>query len=150
MTRIAGDQAVQRARGSRYKIFVTVASISIAVVVIALGVNYEMQRPSQIEGQECIMPDGTVLRLHKVTYGKVHQFELERRHSTWSLFHFARNMSTTNASTPEDSIVFWLTRHDASGRVLDFDWWSHCRAINDEGYEMMDDLPGRDIFYTSG
>src|SRR5262249_19342771 len=104
---------------------------------------------SQGSIQVCTMPDGTLLTLVKVTFGKRHQFEVDQAMGVLSLFGKAGRSASANTS--EDTITYWFTRRNATtGQALDFDWWSHCIAVDDHGFEMMDEISGRHAFYSNG
>jgi tetratricopeptide (TPR) repeat protein len=139
----------QRARGAkRYALAVTCIVIAIGAAVVLLAVDYEVNRPQPTEGQECTMPDGTTLVLQTVTFGKSHHFSTARRRQIFSFVGPAS--STGTISTMDDTIMFWMTRHDPSRQPLDFEWWLHCLAIDDDGCEFLDDSVGRDVLYTNG
>jgi hypothetical protein len=101
---------------------------------------------------EATMPDGTVLRLEQVTFGANHNFQMSLPVQGFALFQ-GPSTRASNAYTGSDAIVFWMTRrHAATGRALDFDWWSHSIAVDEHGCGIEDENPGRDQMgrYSSG
>ncbi|MFN0055504.1 MAG: hypothetical protein ACKV0T_25435 [Planctomycetales bacterium] len=104
---------------------------------------------------ETTMADGTVLVLEEVTVGTSHSFLKAPKDYPRGLF--ARFMGIQSPSfsvsegTSQDSLVLWFTRHDStSGRALDFDWWTHCIAVDDQGWEVVDEQAGRHAFGVAG
>jgi tetratricopeptide (TPR) repeat protein len=118
--------------------------------VVYLAVDYEMKRPVAGPSPEYTMPDGTILTLRKVTFGQQHRFDVDRPVRRFALFAgMGRNAMSEFTST--DSIMIWLSRRDAAtGRALDFDWWSHSVAVDEHGCEFVDEQPGRNAFSPSG
>src|SRR5262245_52091163 len=118
MAQISGNELRSRqARGSkRYALAVTCLVIALGAAVVLLAVDYEVNRPTPTEGQECTMPDGTTLVLQTVTFGKNHQFATERRRPILS---FVTNTTSTSTATGDDTIMFWFTRHDQTRQPLD-------------------------------
>ena len=128
-----------------HKANVIIAAVVVLIVaaIVYLGVDFELHRATRGAVSQCVMPDGTVLQLQKVTFGKQHEFDYGLPSSGFSLLSRLSPHSFTTG-TAEDSFVFWLTRHAAStGKSLDFDWWSHCVAFDDDGCEIVDQYPGR-------
>lgn len=125
-------------------------AVAIGSGLIYLAVDYELKRPSAGPIPEYTMPDGSILTLRKATFGKQHQFDVERSVRRFA-FLPGTGRSTSSQYTNEDAIVIWLSRRDAAtGRALDFDWWSHSVAVDDHGCEFVDEQPGRNTIYAHG
>ena len=79
------------------------SSILLFIVVIGVVILTRVEvfkRPSQIHQ----LPDGTVLKLQAVTYGKQHQFKLKEG-SLWNRLDFS-----TEETTQNNSLFFWFSR----------------------------------------
>lgn len=137
--------------------FVFVAGVAM-LAVIAFGVfavlmqNVDEPKKRSTGLQQQVMPDGTVLVLEDVTFGKRHEFQFERELQSGTLFSGpSLQIDVASTSTPDDAIMLWFSRHDAvTGEALDFEWWSHCIALDEHGCAIEDEKPGRDIYYLDG
>jgi hypothetical protein len=48
-------------------------------------------------------------------------------------------------------MMLWFSRRGpARGECLDFSWWSHCVAIDEQGHEVYDGEPGQEAISTNG
>lgn len=102
--------------------------------------------------QELAMPDGTILALEQVTFGKRHHIEIQgdAPKTPWFFFETTRKYPI-DESTWRDSFMLWFTRRNATtGEYLDFEWWSHSIAIDEHGSEYYDDNAGRDSYSGHG
>jgi WD40 repeat protein len=98
------------------------------------------------------MPDGTLLVLEDVTFGQRHQFQIDLPPPPgFSLFPRPTVRQIDEYSNGERTMV-WFSRRDlATGRFLDFDWWSHSIALDDHGCEVRDDDAGlRSLSHSGG
>lgn len=121
--------------------FIAMAFLGVCVLLgIFVGVlsTIEPELPRSSALQEVVMPDGTILALEAVTFGKSHNYSVERRSSGFSFFSGPTRHPLSH-STSEDVVMVWLTRRNArTGRAMDFDWWSHCVTVDSHGCEIRD------------
>src|SRR5262249_13317470 len=105
-----------------------------AAVLIGLLLSITVQHPLNLAQR---LPDGTVLRLEAVTYGKQHHFESGPFRLAWlrRLFPWLARLISPSAdnTTPRDALVVWFTRRDATGRSLTFTPLSHAIALDEHG-----------------
>jgi len=99
---------------------------------------------------EAKLPDGTILRLEAVTFGKQqkHIVEPGSSHPLLEALQLLQHRPEISASA-EFAEVFpqcgvWLTRRDPkTDEPLDLDWLSHCTAIDADGWECTSGFTGR-------
>jgi hypothetical protein len=81
--------------------------------------------------QSFTLADGTIIRIEAVTYGKSHQFSMEKPWQAWVRAHLsfaARLLPTGNTvvsstTTQNDAMVFWIRRFDPqTGKHLPPKW----------------------------
>jgi hypothetical protein len=82
------------------------------------------------------LPDGTILRLEAVTYGKQHDFEPES--SLWSslrrILPIFPGRADFSRGTDRDSLLCWVSRRDrASGKYLNLGSWGQTVALDEHG-----------------
>jgi tetratricopeptide (TPR) repeat protein len=98
----------------------------------------EPEIPSSTALQEVVMPDGTILALEAVTWGKLHEYEIEIPSQEFEFFPGGRSRRI-NQGTSRDQTMLWFSRRDAiTGKALDFDWWSHSTLLDSHGCEIRD------------
>jgi hypothetical protein len=87
------------------------------------------------------LPDGTMLRLDAVTYGRQHSYEPGFfRLSRWrSWLPFLPWSPVFEERTEDDALVFWMSRRSASGRFLGFEWWDSFAAVDRHGCRFFGD-----------
>ncbi|TXT29674.1 MAG: hypothetical protein FD138_2386, partial [Planctomycetota bacterium] len=97
-------------------------------------------KPS-LRANEVLMPDGKVLRIEGITWGKNHRLNYEYSPSaSWEFWN--RRTMPFNHGYGYDLLMVWMTCHDArSGRSLDFDWWSGSSVTDAHGEELGDSNP---------
>jgi hypothetical protein len=99
-------------------------------------------------GQDFTMPDGTILTLETVTFGKRHEFEVDLGMEPRGFWSWTKRPSkrTVAMTAPKDMLGLWLTRRNPiSGQALPFEWWQKCVAVDDNGCEITDEWAGFDI-----
>ena len=118
-------------------VLITVASVlALAALLLALLVNSLRLNPL---GLKATLPDGTVLTLDAVGYGRQHHYEPGRFRSAWMPLSSnpdrqTRRKPSFDLETTGDALTFWITRQDTnSGSYLNFDWWSHFELIDSHG-----------------
>ncbi len=113
----------------------------VAVVVAGLLLMALLAPAQTLRANEFLMPDGKVLRVEAVTWGKTHRLDFEYSPSgPWGFWDRRRQPITHGLGV--DHLTVWMTCHDArTGRSLDFDWWSGSVAIDAHGDEIPDDNP---------
>jgi hypothetical protein len=153
MKMIARNESIELSRRlgmAKGTAIICMIAVVIGAGLIYVAVDYELKRPSGGPSPEYTMPDGSILTLRKVTFGKQHQIYVDRPVRRFS-FLPGSGPPPFFQSTMDDSIMIWLSRRDAAtGRAMDFDWWSHSIALDDHGCEFMDDQPGYHAFSTYG
>lgn len=96
---------------------------------------------------EATLPDGTILRLEEVTFGKSQKYVVQRPSSALSnTLGLFRPEISAGAEFGEmfPQCGVWLTRRDAkTNEPLDLDWLSHCTAIDADGWECTSGFAGR-------
>ena len=114
-----------------YKEWVRAVRILGAFVLLlmaaALVIAIVKHRPTR---HSVSLPDGTVIRLEAVTYGKVHKFSTAKPWQNWLRQHapFARrflptgNGITSSTTTQNDALVFWVSHFDPRTGVHTNDW----------------------------
>jgi Tol biopolymer transport system component len=129
----------------------TAAAMLLFAAFAALMVDRDEGAPSRFGLASVTMPDGTLLVLEEVTFGRRHQFDVELPPKPgFSLFPKLNTRKLDSYSSNESNVV-WLSRRDAAtGRYLDLDWWSHSLAIDQHGDEVRDDDPRLMVMTESG
>lgn len=121
--------------------FIIVAFAGLTVllgVFVGLMAAIEPEMPMSTALQEVMMPDGTILALEAVTWGKLHEYEVEFPTQGFKFFPSGRTRMI-NHGTSKDQTVLWFSRRDAvTGKALDFDWWSHSTVVDSHGCEIED------------
>ena len=117
----------------------TVAGLAALLVVLGIAMSRRgTAEPAPTD--TAVLPDGSVVRLEAVTYGKQHRWEPEKDPFAWLpgwLWwlpgqRLARFMEVT---TVRDSAVFWITRRDAERprQTLDMVWWTDYEVLDEHG-----------------
>jgi hypothetical protein len=121
----------------RRGIFLAFATmICLLAGALALFVNSLRLNPL---GLTTTMPDGTVITLDTVTYGREHHYEPGHFRTAWLPHPFGDSAQSPRKPsfdlvTESDALTFWMTRRDAkSGVYLNFDWWSHFELVDSHG-----------------
>lgn len=140
---------MSQSRPPRFTIIVASFASLIAACIVYLGIDFERHRATPIAGQEVKMPDGTVLVLEQVSYGKQHAYSTKLSRPAFPFLDPARSASAT-AISRDDVMTFWMSRHGDFGEPLDFEWWLRTVAIDDDGCEWPDHSPGRSVFPIDG
>lgn len=121
--------------------FMVVAFTGLTVllcVFVGLMAAFEPEIPISTSLQEVMMPDGTILALEAVTWGKSHEYEIEIPVQGFEFFPSGRTRRIHHG-TSRDQTVLWFSRRDATtGKALDFDWWSHATVVDSHGCEIRD------------
>jgi predicted Zn-dependent protease len=121
--------------------FIVVAFSGLTILMCAfvgLMAAFEPEMPVSGALQEVMMPDGTILALEAVTWGKLHKYEVEFPAQGFEFFP-SSTRRTINHGTSQDKTVLWFSRRDAvTGKALDFDWWSHSTLVDSHGCEIRD------------
>ncbi len=108
------------------------------LVVVGLSLLALLAPKQTLRANEFLMPDGKVLRIEGVTWGKTHRLDFEYSPAGPWEFWDRRRMPITHGQGV-DQLVVWMTCHELkSGRSLDFDWWSGSVAIDAHGDEIPD------------
>lgn len=115
----------------------------VVLVVVGLLSLAQFAPKQTLRANEVQMPDGKVLRIEGLTWGKTHRLDFERSSSGFWEFLYRGRMPIQRGSG-QDQLTVWMTCHDAkSGRSLDFDWWAGSVAIDSHG----DEIPDHDAFH---
>jgi len=96
------------------------------------------------------LPDGTVLTLHYVFFGRNHALAVPvgKQQLRWGAA--PSNLRSVTMSTNPDRVVFFVSRHDPETKeFLDFEAWSHCRVTDAFGDTVEDEHPHRFVNTTS-
>lgn len=111
------------------------------LVVVGLSLLSLLAPKQSLRANEYLMPDGKVLRIEGVSWGKTHRLDFEYSPpGPWGFWNRRRQPITHGLGV--DQLVVWMTCHDArTGQSLDFDWWSGSVAIDAHGDEIPDDNP---------
>lgn len=111
------------------------------LVVVGLSLLALLAPKHSLRANEVVMPDGKVLRIEGITWGKTHRLDYEYSPSgSWEFWN--RRTTPVMHGTGQDHLMVWMTCHDArSGRSLDFDWWSGSVVPDPLGQEISDFNP---------
>lgn len=121
-------------------VFITIGMF-LTLVIVGLSLLALLAPNQSLRANEFLMPDGKILRIEGVTWGKTHRLDFEYSPAGPWEFWDRRRMPITHGHGI-DQLTVWMTCHDAkSGRSLDFDWWSGSVAIDTHGDEIPDDNP---------
>ncbi len=87
-----------------------------------------------------VLPDGSILRLEKVTRGTArHNFDMKFPVWPYIFGQRVRSFQHYAHGNGDERLVLWFTRRDAkSGRYLDFDWWKHSVGTDKNGVAFID------------
>ena len=119
----------------------------IALVIVGLALLAWLSPKQSLRANEVLMPDGKVLRIEGITWGKSHQLDYEYSSSGSWQFWNRRTMPIIHGYD-QDQLMVWMSCHDArSGRGIDFDWWSGNVVIDPLGEEINDVMP---LFWQFG
>ena len=121
-----------------------VLGVAFGFVVLAVGgalLAIKLTPEQGLGENERLMPDGSILRIEKLTWKQPHQFEYEISQSG-SLAFWNRRRQHLHYGYGQEGLVVWMTRRDAhSGRPLDFDWWQSSLVVDAYGDEIPDSNP---------
>ncbi|QDU45638.1 hypothetical protein Mal52_41330 [Symmachiella dynata] len=97
---------------------------------------------------EADLPDGSILSLRAVTYGKHHELPLESLdNSLLPSFGFRKTPDSLQRETGANSIVLWFSRRNReTGEAMGFDWWQRCSAVDVNGWVVKDFVPHQEFF----
>ena len=117
------------------------------LVVVGLSLLAWLGPKHLLRANEVVMPDGKVLRIEGITWGKSHRLDYEYSPSgSWKFWN--RRTNPIMHGIGQDQLIVWMTCHDAqSGRSLDFDWWSGNVVTDPLGQEIND---GTSMFWQFG
>jgi hypothetical protein len=128
----------------RRGIFIAFATMLVLFIgALAFFINSLRLKPL---GLKTTMPDGSLLTLDTVTYGRQHHYEPGHFRSAWlprpfSLGSQSPRKPSFDLETPSDALSFWMTRRDpTSGVCLNFDWWSHFELVDTHGCSFFGNL----------
>jgi hypothetical protein len=110
-------------------------ALALVAVVLLFRSAVRMGWSSQ-PGWSQRLPDGTLLRLEAVTYGTKHHFEPGLLHlaSLRQRLPFLPWAPEFDQTTPQDALLFWMTRRPAAGgRNMGFEWWTYYTAFDEHG-----------------
>src|SRR5438552_361720 len=102
------------------------AALVMVALFLMLRAAVRMDLPGR-PGWSQRLPDGTWLRLEAVTYGTQHHFEPGFLHlaSLRQRLPFLPWAPGFDQTTPQDALLFWMTRRPAAGgRNMGFEWWT--------------------------
>lgn len=93
----------------------------------------------RLETNDRRLPDGSILRLEKVTWGQTHEFQFEIQRRSWGIFWSQKKESVNFSKAGPDQFVVWMTcRSSRRGSPLNFDWWQSSRMLDQFGKEVSD------------
>ncbi len=93
----------------------------------------------RLEPNDRRLPDGSILRLEKVTWGQTHEFQFEIQRRSWGLFWSRKQESLSFSRAGPDQLVVWMTcRSSRRGTPLNFDWWQSSHMLDQFGKEVSD------------
>lgn len=121
-------------------VFITVGMF-LTLVIVGLPLLALLAPQTSLRTNEFALPDGKVLRIEAVTWGRNHRLDYEYTPSgSWSFWD--RRRTPIAHGTGVDQLMVWMTCHDGrTGRSLDFDWWSGSLAVDANGEELPDREP---------
>ncbi len=113
----------------------------LTLVIVGLLLMALLGPTQSLRNNEFLMPDGKVLRIEGVTWGKTHRLDFEYQPiGPWGFWDRRRQPITHGLGI--DQLTVWMTCHDArTGRSVDFDWWSESVAVDAHGDEIPDNNP---------
>ncbi len=93
----------------------------------------------RLETNDRRLPDGSIVRLEKVTWGQTHEFPFEIQRRSWGLFWSRKQESVNFSKAGPDQLVVWMTcRSSRRGSPLNFDWWRSSHMLDQFGKEVSD------------
>jgi hypothetical protein len=104
--------------------------------------------PQPLTDHDCVMPDGTILRIEALTVGPSSTLFYRSPAKPRNLSEFLSSLedwaggggtqTLTREAAPRQ-IVVWMSRRDArTGRPLDFDWWAENVVLDADDREVSD------------
>lgn len=119
-----------------------IIAYSLAALVMA-GAFYALTQRDEMFLAQAELPDGSILRLRAVTYGRHHELPLPPRTVIWPIPGTIEQ--SFERQTPGEVTMLWFSRHDAATREpLDFEWWLGCSTVDPMGTTIKDRLVSRD------
>lgn len=92
----------------------------------------------KLEPNDRRLPDGSILRLEKVTCGSTHECSYEFQKRMWGIFPTPQKQLLRHATEP-DQLVVWMTRRSSrTGSPMNFAWWQSSRLLDKFGKELHD------------
>lgn len=130
-------------------VFITVG-LFLTLVIVGLPLLALLAPQTSLRTNEFALPDGKVLRIEAVTWGRNHRLDYEYTPpGSWAFWDRRRTPITHGAGV--DQLMVWMTCHDGrTGRALDFDWWSGSSAVDANGDELPDRVPFLQQFGARG
>ncbi len=126
---------------------VPILAFGLLVVVAIVVAKYAPQPGALRDSNDHLMTDGTILRIEKVSFGKMHDFEYggSGGGSWWGRLTGSRHSSgRTSWGTQHDQLVVFMSRRQpVTGQPLDFDWWAENVAIDAFGDRVPDSQESR-------
>lgn len=111
------------------------------LVVVGLSLLALLAPKQSLRANEVLLPDGKVLRIEGITWGKNHLLNYEYSPAgAWEFWN--RRTMPLQTGYGHDLLMVWMTCDDArSGRSHDFDWWSGSVVTDAHGDELSDANP---------
>lgn len=120
------------------------AATGVGLVLIAVVISAALiigARHDEVSGLESRMPDGSVLRVEKLSWGRTHTFEYKPPNGMWEFFGGGTGLHSSRHTSDRDQLVIWMTRRSAGGQPVDFDWWQSSVVVDAHGHEVTDFSP---------
>lgn len=117
----------------RWRLWLSAISVLLAPLVVLGVVSLVFPpKPSPVGIQTCVLPNGTKLTLHQVTYGKRHNFRKDE--TDWLM---RSNPIELERTTSDESALLWFYSETKAGHPVKFDGWHDAVAEDEFGHRTL-------------
>ena len=129
---------------------VLIATVLLCGVLALLSGRSSAVSPTGL--QERPLPDGSILVLEAVTFGRHHEIRVPDRSAGWlGIFGMGTGDQPLRVGTADDRIGLWFRQYDPlTRRPLDLSWWAYCLVEDEKGSQIEDSDMGRFEVYPGG
>lgn len=131
-------QDVRRRSVSPLMLIICVPLLAMLGLLGVLMIAQRFVAPEGLTEYEQRLPDGSILKIEAVTWGRSHSFNYQAPQYGFAWFN-SSGPQTLNLQSNHEQVAVWMTRrHGQTGMPLDFDWWKENVTVDAFAEEIQD------------